>query len=562
MKKISLCLAILCVITLSLAAQNLKEARTYEEVTPAGVETFHEYGPFTVDSCGKVTTNRGSAAGLLWSYPDNGLAWIPRNVSIGDRGTQVCAALELNNEAAELFSVFDSNPPVPIWQDTSLYGADMGFMCSSSSKGDYHVVMYQVNNPDIMNRNPVVNCYDSQSNTPLWTWTYPNTINHGSRVAIDRKGTVVAVVVYNNNTGMIELFFFDPATGTQTSSYSQSSAGLRGFDLSADGSTLYFHDGAYGVNIFDIAANGVIFTTSTGGSFDGHCISGDGTKFAFGGFGDVKMWEFDGTNWTDFVFSTGSGNYADEMDFSDDGSTLGFGVSQYNPSYTQCEAYIMDVATKAIVSHAVFPSSGSYQDVCSGASISRDGSHFVSSRWGDQFNTNAEVQILEKGNNTPVGSIDTQGSAFAVDMSADGQVTVSGCKAVHANVSGNGGAVDCYDLGDEDVVAHGKPHVGSSFQLDIYGVPNWYYIPYRCSADIPMGTTIPAANGTLYLNITAPFAQMYMAQMPSSGNTTDTINIPGSPGLAGVTQYIQVVHTTAGAPLYLSKDYVTITILP
>ena len=46
---------------------------------------------------GNVTlkTGRDTTPGLLWNYPDNGLAWIPRNVSIGDRGTQVCAAAGL-----------------------------------------------------------------------------------------------------------------------------------------------------------------------------------------------------------------------------------------------------------------------------------------------------------------------------------------------------------------------------------------------------------------------------------------------------------------------------------
>lgn len=565
MKKAAICLVLsLFIVSADLAAGDVA-SRTYEKVTPAGVETIRQFDSGTINSCGVVTRGRiDTTPGLVWNYPDSGLYWIPKNVSIGDRGTQVCAVCELNNEKVELLSVFDSTPPTPIWTDNSIYQTDTGYSCSSSSKGDYHLVMFHVNSPDIMNRIPTVHCYTSSSPTPIWTWSYSTTINYGTRVAVDRDGTIVSIAVYNNNSGMLDLFFLDPATGGVISTYSQVSKGLRGFDLSADGSTLYFHDGAYDVSIFDIASLSIVHSASTGGSFDGHCISGDGTKFAFGGFGEVEIHEKSGSGWSTYSFYTGSGNYGDEMDFSDDGTTLGFGVTQYSPTYTFCEGYIMDVATKTIVSHATWTSSGTYQDVCDGAAISRDGRYFVLGRWGDEFDTNDEVQILEYGNNNPVASIDTRGSVFSVDISATGQVAVSGCKSMHANVSGKGGDVDCFDLGGEDVIVRGKPVAGGTIDLEIHGTPGWNYIPYRCTGDIPEGVSTPYASGTLYLDIAPPntFLLMYVGVVPGSGVASDTLAVPAFTGVVGLTRYVQVLLTPDYVNYHLSKDYVAITVLP
>lgn len=562
MKK-SIVFAAVLGLTLVLAASAVAQTgvRMYERVTPMGTETVTEFTGMPFSGIPLVMPML-TPPGLVWNYPDGGLVWIARNVSVGNRGTQALAVCELNNEQNELFSVFDSNPPTPIWTDSSIFGVDTGFGCDSASAGDYHVAMYQVNSPDIYNRIPVVNGYTSASATPIWTWQYAGgTINYGSKVAIDRDATVVAIAVFNDNTLMLDLFFLDPATGNQISTYSQACEGLRGFDLSADGSTLYFHNGKYDVSIFDIATLTVIFGAQTGGSFDGHCISGDGTKFAFGGFGKVDIWEFDGSNWNSYGFSTGSGNYADEMDFSDDGTTLGFGVSQYSPSYSQTEAYIMDIATKTITAHVVNSSNGTYQDVCSAAAISCDGKYFALARWGDQANANPEVQILENGVGL-IGTIDTRGSAFDADISRDGQVTVSGCKSVHANVGGNGGDVDCYDIGGEDMDLIGAPRINSTVQVDVYTNPNWYYAHQLGTADDPMGT--PFGFGTLYLDLTPPNLYILLPVMQADNTGLGSLNgfVPNDPSIVGLTVFLQALFSPDGSAIELSEDYLTMTFLP
>lgn len=550
----------LAAVTLMLFSGDLSAQvgyKCFDRVTPEGSETVMQViDPFYGDPPTGYTPS-----GRVWNYPDGGLAWIASAISVGNRGTQVCAVMELNNERCELFSIFDGDPPTPIWSDTSLYNNSDVYMTSSTFSGDLHVVMYQEYAPDVYNRVPKIHCYDSSSTTPIWTWSYELAINSASKVAIDREGTVVAVAVNNSIDGELDLYFLDPADGSELASHSMVSSGVRGFDLSADGSTLYFHEGGTNVHIWDIATNSEIFATSTSGSFDGHCISGDGTKFAFGGFGNVRVWEYNGS-WSSWTYSTGSGNYADEMDFSDDGSTLAFGVTQYTPNYGKTEVYMLDIATHTPVAHVVNTSNGAYQDVISGAAISHDGKYCAVARWGDQLNANPEVQILENGVGL-VGSIDTRGSAFAVDMSWDGQITVSGCKSVHANVGGNGGDVDCYTLGGEDMDLIGKPSIGDLVEINVYTGANWMYYLVLGTADDPLGfAELPI--GTLYLNILPPNITWFFPAMMADPNGLGSVRftVCNDTRLIGETVYIQSIFTEDGSVLELSEDYLVVTLLP
>lgn len=532
--------------------------RTFVEVTPNGVETLTETAEYSI--CNQSVTPKTTPPGLRWNFPDGGLAWIGNCVAVGNRGTLAISAHELNNESVELLSVFDGNPATAIWTDSSVFGTDMGWMCDSAQTADRHVVMYHVNSPDTSNRIPVVHGYTSSSATPDWTWQYSTTINNATRVSIDRDATVVAVGIMNDNTGNLDLFFLDPATGAVMDTWSHAQAYLRGWDLSADGTTLYFHDGST-VYIFDIATKTVLFTASTSGSFDSHCISGDGTKFAFGGFGSATIWEYVGGSWSSYIQSTGSGNYVSTMDFSDDGSTLGFGVYTYTTG-AKSELYVMDIPSKTVTDHIINTSNGAYQDVPKSASISHDGTYFAMGRWGDQMNANPEVQIVEKGHGV-VGTIDSRGSCYTVDISWDGQVTVSTGKAVHANVNGNGGDVDCYDLGDEDMNIVGAPKIGTTVNIEVFTGANWFWALLLGSADVPAGfNTYPF--GTLYLDPTPPNILFLLPTLVADGTGHGVlpIAIPNDPALVGNIAFTQALFSASGSGFDLSEDYLTFTVLP
>lgn len=534
--------------------------RSHEIVTPMGTETVTEKADLPLNGH-LLTSTANTLPGLIWTHPDGGYKWIPSDVAVGNRGTQIIAAHDLNNERAQLLSVFDSNPPTPVWEDLNWDNPDWTLDADSAHTGDYHLVAYSSKG----NYTHLVHMYNADSSTPDWTWYAPSPNVKTVKIAIDREPTVVAIGTYEDDgiTKDIHLYFLDPDTGAQLSTYSQTTDyGLRGWDLSADGKTLYFHDGGYGINIFDIASLTVIHTANSGGSFDGHCISGDGTKFAFGKFYYVEIHEYLGGSWVSYSYSLGSGRYGDEMDFSDDGSTLGFGVSQFSPDYGKTEAYMMDIATKTVTAHVVNDSNGVYQDVCSGASISHDGRYFALSRWGDQMNANPEVQILENGVGL-AGSIDTQGSAWDVDVSWDGQVVVSGCKSVHANVSGNGGDVDYYDMGDEDMDLLGVPKIGATVTINVYTDPSNFFALVLGTKDDPEGY-MQYPNGTLYLDVSPPnfYFIFPVMQADPSGLGSMTAIIPNDPLLVGTTVFLQTLFAATGGSFTYSKDYLTLQFLP
>src|SRR5439155_22012207 len=112
-----------------------------------------------------------------------------------------------------------------------------------------------------------------------------------------RDGPRIVAAVSNYNAGTVDIAVFSPASNVPTSytsvAFAMAPNEIRGFDLSADGSTLYFSAAANPVNayIFDIATQAVVFSAQILASFDSHAISGDGSVFAFGNFNTMKVYE-------------------------------------------------------------------------------------------------------------------------------------------------------------------------------------------------------------------------------------------------------------------------------
>ena len=145
----------------------------------------------------------------------------------------------------------------------------------------------------------------------------------------------------------------------------------------------------------------------------------------------------------------------------------------------------------------------------------------------------------------------------------DAQVVVAGSKAIHANVSGKGGDMDCYRLGGEDMELGAPPHVGSKVPVNVYTNPNWYYALILGSADVPTGfANFPF--GTLYLDSTWPNVFMILPVLAAdpSGIGSVNLNIPNNPIFIGATAFLQAIVSPDGSSMQLTKDYLTLTGLP
>ncbi|MBK7645000.1 MAG: hypothetical protein IPJ19_18470 [Planctomycetes bacterium] len=387
------------------------------------------------------------SAGTLWTAPDNGLLWIGNAVSIGNHGSEVFSEYDLNNQRAELFSAFDTNPPTALWTDLSAAGSGDAHVASSEN-GNVHVSLHTFNQGQ-----PGAACilskYTSLSGgTPDWTYTFP-TLANGSKLGISRDGQTIVAAASDPTTSSVDIAVFTPASNVPVSftnfPLGGASNGVRGFDLSADGSTLYLSAGGTPVNayIFDIATHTSVFNTPINASFDSHAISGDGSVFAFGNFGTMNLFEKVAGVYTNTYTRTLPGsNYCGYIDISDDGSTVAFGWTFYL-NYLPVQIEAVNVATHTVtMSDLVTSSATNLQNIVSGISCSADGEHFAAALWGDGSGPVAEARLYSKHQNAPVATANLNGSVFGLQISADGERAVFGSKSVHANQFGNGGELD------------------------------------------------------------------------------------------------------------------------
>lgn len=537
-------------------AQSLPARQSRIEVTPQGAFLRESLGsaPRSLNSGSQALT----APGLTWSHPDNGQAWIGTAVGIGERGTQVFAEYDLNNEAAELLSAFDSDPPTPVWTDNTPLGTEFRVV-ASADENDVHVAVHQVVlNNNIQTRQAVVSKYSSVSPTPLWSYTFTPVINAASNVGISRDGRTIVAAIYNNTTAEVEIASWGPNSGTP-GAYTKVAVGtnnyMRGFDLSADGSTLYFSAGTRAY-VFDIATQAVVFDTDIGASFDSHAISGDGSVFAFGNFNALKVWERSGGTYTNTHTVTKPGQvYCAEIDISDDSTTVAAGWYYYNPGL-QVTVEALDVPTKTITMTQTLVGVGGLQNLVSDVSCSANGDRFAVGLWGDA-GTIDEVRLYASNSATPIVTFNPPGSVFDIDLSADGQRLVAGSKAVHANTLGNGGRIDLVDAGGEDLVLRGTPSLGANVEFRLYGTVGKPAL-LMTSLALQQPPAVYAGIGTLYID-RATLTFEGMGNVLPQGYAQLSKVLGSDPALVGKSFFNQGLLL---GPRTLSNDWLKMTILP
>lgn len=415
------------------------------EVTPQGAFLRASASAFSASPASDDTNNLVS--GVIWTYPDSGLAWIPEAVSLGNYGSEVCAEYGLNSQSAQLFSSFDASPPTPLW--TTLLPTATDHHVASANATNTHVSLCTFN--QATPSSTTVLRKHTTSGTPDWTYTFafPN-INGGTNVGISRDGQTIVAAVSKLNAGTVDIAVFSPASNVPLS-YTTFNLGsapnqIRGFDLSADGSTLYFSASGNPVNayIFDIATQAVVFNTTIGSSFDSHAISGDGSVFAYGNFNTMKVWEKVAGVYTNLYTRTVAGqNYCSAIDISDDSQTVAYGFYFYNPGLTDViEA--LDVPSHTVIMTNTVTATGILQNLLYEISISADGQRFAAGLWGDGLGPVAEARLYKRNQNAPVSTLALPGSVFAIAISADGQRMAAGSKSTHANQQANGGQIDLF----------------------------------------------------------------------------------------------------------------------
>lgn len=312
-----------------------------------------------------------------------------------------------------------------------------------------------------------VYCWAPGSETPLWsTAISPATRATHRTVGASPDGSTIAVLVnMQGEYSTARLHLFDPASNVPIGVYDGPAGFARNFSVGEDGRFVAFI-GAATAYVVDRDAGTIRWSGDMGATSDPLTISSDGNYLAYG-WQSLRMLEWNGTTYSSLWFVSGNGYYLRSCAISSDGSTLVAGW--YRNDFLRNRIHLFEMPSGTpLWTHLYTAGGGSYQDTPYDIAITADGEFFVVGSWGDQLNTNDEVQIFAHDSPEPEMSIDTPGSIFDVDIASLGGCSayVTACgKHIHANETGNGGDLFSIRLScPESVEDHDDPFGSVRFE--------------------------------------------------------------------------------------------------
>ena len=284
--------------------------------------------------------------------------------------------------------------------------------------------------------------------TPDWSFPFPvsdpNLPASSKKVAVSYDGSTVAAVVSDSVTQNSTLYVFEAGTGAIRSTWTDPLR-MDAVDLTDDGSIALVTQDNLAV-LVDTSNGSNLF--SVGGSGAGNIfyrISGDGNVFVTDGFG-LDVYKFDGTTYQRVIhFSQANNWFGGASIVSRDGSTVGSFAGNFANNWLSGEVFLFDVASAQMIGSYPVSGTGSFQGTPVGAESNDNGTVMAFASWGTEFHDWPEVMVFNR-NVELIGAIEFPGSAFGVDVSADGQYVVGGSKAVHANQFGSGGRIELIQL--------------------------------------------------------------------------------------------------------------------
>ncbi|MCI0589856.1 MAG: hypothetical protein L0323_23830 [Planctomycetes bacterium] len=507
-----------------------------------------------------VANPNPSPMGLRWTYANPpGLPWITESVSAGDEGAFAWLGQNLNAERLSLVSTTDDagSPPLPIGEDL-LPGVDFLRVRAADDGPACAVAVLQ---PPASGLPHELRYYTAFAAAPLFTASgiFPN----GFEIAISDDGRWVAAG-YAVGGSAAQAAVFDaasPTPGVPTILLDATSSGFRHVEISGDGSTVVLATHVAD-HLFDRASGAQVFVDTTTVSHDAHTINFDGGTFARGGF-DLRAWIRNGAVYVPVLF------YDDPAlqfpvytaaDVSADGSTfVAGGYDAFNNSLFRVYCFDLAPGGATLLWTYVNNGSGSLQDVPSAVSLSDDGQWIAVGSWGAEFGGHPEALLFDRtAGNVPVGSLDTPGSVFDLDLSGDGQFLVVGTKSVHANTLGNGGEAYSFDRGGQGHRLAGTASVGRTITLQTGGVPGdavLLLLGAALGAPIP----IPGFAGTLDLDPGQLFSVLFAGVVPPGGVHSLPVAIPGDPTLVGGVVYSQ---TARFGPASAFDNHLKVSVTP
>ena len=414
--------------------------RAFMKVTPQGVIQSNDIGYSKGTSAAAKGAQRRMLLPLgntVWQYDD--ATAIADGVSID--ANNVWGAWTLSGARLTMQAI--TGDGTPAWSFSSFGSGNSGVAAAKGADRSGFMESNDVGNDFLQHG------FRSTSNgTPDWSFPYPvsdpNLPASSRKVATSRDGSTIAAVVSDSVTQNSTLYVFDANTGTVTLVWTDPLR-MDGVALTDDGSMALVTQDNQATLVGTSTGNILFSVAGSGAGSIFYPISGDGRVFAVGGF-NFDVYAFNGSTYTRVIhFTRPNFWFGQASTVSHDGSTVGTFGGNYVDGWLSGEVYLFDVASSNMLGSYPVSGTGIYQGTPIGAGSNDNGTVMAFASWGTEFHDWPEVMVFDRSVQL-IGQIDFPGSAFSVDLRADGQYVVGGAKAVHANQFGDGGRIELIQL--------------------------------------------------------------------------------------------------------------------
>ncbi len=388
------------------------------------------------DTSGGAAVARGDD-GIIWHLHDE--FSITQSVALSDSTDETWVGHNLNFHRLAYHQTTGDGTPI--------YEHELDGLPAIVAVGSAETISLGV----VIEQGPIgssVRAFNSGSgDTPLWTYDFPANYNFSNHrnVDVSADGSIVAAVMRDTLAGNSLVVVLDGLTGDELQSLVVG-AGVLGVELSDDGSRAVLTE-LDTARIIATSNMSTLFSFSVIGAGGFHRISRNGTVVAAGGF-DYAVYRETPDGWT--LISSGSQAnvwFGNGIALSASGDTMFLVTHNYATGYLDLSYRLIDLLSDTELAQTATLGTGGLQDTVQIAQASANGHVFAVASWGTQDNAHPEVQVFDRELNL-IGSVDTPGSPFDIDLSSDGRFLAVGSKTIHANTFGNGSDTYAYQVTD------------------------------------------------------------------------------------------------------------------
>ena len=498
-----------------------------------------------------------AAAQADWIYDaGDSQSWVAKNVSLGNRGTQVFAELGPAYPTI-LLSAFDADTAAPVWQSP----ADLAFNhdVAAAETTDLHVSLRHERNATIPSlRNGWLRVFTSDSKEPLWTARVSTWIaNHNlSDVFVTPDGSTIVTAVFDTGTFKLDLEFYRPDSNLPFKTLELDVGGSSNTMLMSDDAQTFYVGTLSSGKVFELETGRVLTTQFVQTQYyGGHGLSGDGSVFAMGGLGNVRVFrrQDDNSYRLDFTHNVSFNGYCDRIAISSDGSTMAAGFNVLD-GFRTTVVQAVDLKTGALRMSESIVGNGQLQNTITDLDITSDGQRIAATVSGDGAGVR-ELRIYDADRSIPIRTEDLPGSGLAVDISADGARVAVGCKGVHTTQAGSGGCIKFLQLDEADLLVKGVPVTGGSIDVEVQADQASTVVLFTADAIVDQPLFYPDL-GLLYLR-RAVTSKTTLGPTDANGFLRANISLARSaPGTTISMQGFLLPQQE------LTKDWVKVTVLP